>query len=59
MKKSWKEMKEKWGSLVLGACVVVAFFLVVSNIGIVWKSLKYTFDFAIAVTPTIQIDFKV
>ena len=39
MKKTWKEMKEKWGSLVLGACVVVAFFLIVSNIGIVWKSL--------------------
>ena len=40
MKKKWKEMKDKWGSLVLGACVVVLFYLVVSNIGIVYDAIR-------------------
>ena len=39
MKKTWKEMKEKWGPLVLGACVVVAFYLIISHLGIVWNSI--------------------
>ncbi len=40
MRKDWKEMKEKWGPLVLGACVVVLFYVALSNIGIVWDALK-------------------
>ena len=43
MKKKWQEMKLKWGSLVLGACVVVLFFVAVSHIGVVWGALKYVF----------------
>ena len=43
MKQKWQEMKEKWGSLVLGACVVVLFFVVVSHLGIVWDALKWVF----------------
>lgn len=39
MKKDWQEMKNKWGPLVLGACVVVLFYVVLSNIGIVWDAL--------------------
>ena len=43
MKQKWQEMKQKWGSLVLGACVVVLFFVAVSHIDIVWNALKYIF----------------
>ena len=43
MKKKWQEMKQKWGSLVLGACVVALFFVVVSHIGVVWGVFKYIF----------------
>ena len=40
MKKKWLEMKEHWGSLVLGACVVVLFYVALANIGIVWDGFK-------------------
>ena len=43
MKKQWQEMKSKWGSLVLGACVVVLFFVALSHIGVVWGVFKYIF----------------
>ena len=43
MKKKWQEMKQKWGSLVLGACVVALFFVAVSHIGVVWGVFKYIF----------------
>ena len=43
MKKKWQEMKQKWGSLVLGACVVVLFFVAVSHLGVVWNVLKFIF----------------
>ena len=36
MNKQWKDMKDKWGPLVLGACVVVLFYVILSNIGTVW-----------------------
>ena len=40
MRKHWQEMKSKWGPLVLGACIVVLFYVALSNIGIVWEALK-------------------
>ncbi|MBQ1712033.1 MAG: AI-2E family transporter [Firmicutes bacterium] len=43
MKKQWQEMKSKWGPLVLGACVVVLFFVALSNIGVVWSIFKFIF----------------
>ncbi|MBQ6670587.1 MAG: AI-2E family transporter [Firmicutes bacterium] len=43
MKKQWQEMKSKWGPLVLGACVVVLFFVALSNIGVVWGVCKFIF----------------
>lgn len=43
MKQKWQEMKQKWGSLVLGACVVVLFFVAVSHIGLVWGALTRIF----------------
>ena len=43
MKKQWQEMKSKWGPLVLGACVVVLFFVALSHIGVVWGVFKYIF----------------
>ena len=43
MKKKWQEMKQKWGSLVLGACVVALFFVAVSHIGVVWGVVKFIF----------------
>ncbi|MCR5010057.1 MAG: AI-2E family transporter [Clostridia bacterium] len=43
MKQKWQEMKQKWGSLVLGACVVVLFFVAASHIGVVWGGLKWVF----------------
>ena len=36
-------MKSKWGPLVLGACVVVLFFVAVSHIGVVWSIFKFIF----------------
>ena len=36
-------MKSKWGPLVLGACVVVLFFVALSNIGVVWGVCKFIF----------------
>lgn len=36
-------MKSKWGPLVLGACVVVLFFVALSNIGVVWSIFKFIF----------------
>ncbi len=43
MKKKWQEMKQKWGSLVLGACVVALFFVAISHPGVVWGVFKYIF----------------
>ena len=39
MRKHWREMKDKWGPLVLGACLVVLFYVALSNIGIVWDAI--------------------
>jgi len=39
MRKKWKEMKDKWGALVLGACVVIVFYLVASHLSLVWDSI--------------------
>lgn len=43
MKQKWQEMKQKWGSLVLGACVVALFFVAVSHIGVVWSGVRFIF----------------
>ncbi len=40
MNKQWKDMKEKWGALVFGACLVVLFYILLSNIGTVWGGVK-------------------
>ena len=40
MKQRWHEMMEKWGSLVLGACFVIVFYLILSNLGTVWSGIK-------------------
>ena len=40
---------EKWGSLILGACFVVVFYLVLSNLGTVWGGVKSVFRIFIPV----------
>ena len=39
MRKDWQEMRKKWGPLVLGACLVVLFYVALSNIGVVWDAI--------------------
>lgn len=40
MRKDWQEMRKKWGPLVLGACLVVLFYVALSNIGVVWDAIR-------------------
>ena len=42
-------MTDKWGALVLGACIVVVVYLVLSNLGIVWKGAQAVFGVFIPV----------